>query len=97
MENNQYEKQEDYIFKQLEDCQTNELWYEIDNDNAKYLYNYIKNLQSKKQQLIKFLEDKIKECQYKKSTFSEELCYWTGREKSYQEVLDFVENGGKDE
>lgn len=69
--------------------------------NEKYgNYNLLDKLdkyqENEKQQLIKFLEDKIKECQYKKSTFSEELCYWTGREKSYQEVLDFVK-GDKDE
>ncbi len=55
----------------------------------------IDKLQCEKQQLISFLEDKIKECQYKKSTFSEELCYWTGREKSYQEVLDYVKGDMK--
>ena len=36
------------------------------------LYYTLANLENEKQQLIKFLEDKIKECQDKKCTFSEE-------------------------
>ena len=56
----------------------------------------ILKLQQEKQQLISFLEDKIKKCNSKTIIISEEFCYWTAREKSYQEVLDFVNKGGKE-
>ena len=63
-------------------------------------------LQNEKQQLIKFLEDKIKECMDKKEAFIEGLDNWDleidimkvlNQRKVYQEVLDFVNKGGKDE
>ncbi len=105
-----YKTQEDYVFKQLEECQNNKLWYEINNENARYLYGYIKNLQQEKQQLISFLEDKIKETTPNiKANYYDEDSF---RKKQiinssnvimkpvyivYQEVLDFVNKGGKDE
>ena len=50
----------------------------------------------KKQQLISFLKNKIKECEYESITIPEKLDYWTGKKNTYQEVLDFINNGGKE-
>ena len=78
-----------------------------DGDNIviinKNVYDKMKN---EKQQLISWLEDKIKECMDKKEAFIEgldncdleiDIMKVLNQRKVYQEVLDFVNKGGKDE
>ncbi len=56
-----------------------------------------------KQQLISFLEDKIKEYKEKISKYDlwheagEDINFLILKKQIYQEVLDFIEKGGKDE
>ena len=73
---------------------------------------YIKGLEQgkldkemEKQQLISWLEDKIKECMDKKEAFIEgldncdleiDIMKVLNQRKVYQEVLDFVNKGGKE-
>ncbi len=58
----------------------------------------IKKLFNEKQQLIKFLKDKIKEYEVVPSDINE-LDYncLVGKYIALQEILDFVNKGGKDE
>ena len=76
-----------------------------ENENIKIItVPSIKRLFNEKQQLISFLEDKIKE--YKKTEkylYEEENTKLVEKARvmgiigAYQEVLDFVNKGGKDE
>lgn len=76
-----------------------------DGDNIviinKNVYDKMKN---EKQQLISWLEDKIKECMDKKEAFIEgldnldleiDIMKVLNQRKVYQEVLDFINKGGK--
>ena len=58
------------------------------------------NLKKEKQQLISFLEDKIKEYDglmriFEKNGINNELEFY--KKETFQEVLDFVNKSGKDE
>ena len=58
-----------------------------------------KRLMQEKQQLISFLEDKIKECEKEIEEFlvREDFHIALDKKEAFQEVLDFVNKGGKDE
>ena len=69
---------------------------DVDED----LFNYIKKIKNEKQQLISFLEDKVKEYKeneivYKKDKLPILKIYSKAKKKAFQEVLDFVNKGGK--
>ena len=56
------------------------------------------NAINQKQQLISFSEDKIKEYRLNKDlSYSDDFWFYKGKEEAFQEVLDFVNKGGKDE
>ncbi len=75
-------------------------YYQVDYSNE------VTRLNVEKQQLISFLEDKIKECDdtiklfLKKNDGSMfngiEIAHLQDFKRIYQEVLDFVEKGGKE-
>ena len=61
------------------------------------IVNDIKYLQNEKQQLISFLEDKIKECKEKYGNYVyDDYSVEKATYDTYQEVLDFVKKGGKE-
>ena len=56
-------------------------------------HNELEKLEKEKQQLISFLEDKIKESNSNIKSYRKKALifkYLVGKKKSYQEVLDFV-------
>ena len=59
----------------------------------------IKKLFNERQQLISFLEDKIKKCNKEIEDFldREYYCIALDKKEAFQEVLDFINKGGKDE
>ena len=65
----------------------------IDLQNA-----MIEQYLDKKAQLISFLEDKIKECEKEIEKFldREYYCIALDKKEAFQEVLDFVNKGGKE-
>ena len=94
MENNQIYGRDGNIYE------TNIDYYQID------YVNEVTGSNIEKQQLISFLEDKIKECDdtiklfLKKNDGSMfngiEIAHLQDFKRIYQEVLDFVEKGGKE-
>ena len=58
------------------------------------LFNYIKKTENEKQQLISFLEDKIKE-EYIGGCDILSQNSFKARKQAFQEVLNFVNKGGK--
>ena len=54
------------------------------------------NLKNEQQQLISFLKNNIKECENNKDDFPNEFSFWIGKLEAFQEVLDFVNKGGKE-
>ena len=71
----------------------NENYYQLDYANE------LTKLNAEKQQLISFLEDKIKKSKKKIKENLDRTDYLECLNKkiAYQEVLDFVNKGGKDE
>ena len=59
--------------------------------------NELELLQQEKHQLISFLEDKIKECDKEIEDFldREYYCIALDKKEAFQEVLDFINKGGK--
>ena len=79
---------------------------QLDNNKNFYKKVYINGEECiEKQQLISFLEDKIKECNRNLKTFEGKeqgdysvYYYYAERDKkAFQEVLDFINKGGKNE
>ena len=56
------------ILKQLEECQTNSLYFEINNDKAKELYKYIKNLEKYQEETFRCW--KVVKCPFCERKFS---------------------------
>ena len=71
----------------------NENYYQLDYANE------LTKLNVEKQQLISFLEDKIKECDniIYKSNYDGVIKNAIITKSAYQEILNFVNKGGKDE
>ena len=75
---------------------TKENYYQVDYANE------VTRLNAEKQQLISFLEDRLKEyklkllnLKYNIGTTYEEIGKYKGSLQAFQEVLDFVNKGGK--